>query len=75
LQGRCKLKLKPVELCGLCGLAHFGISGTCPHLGSEVQIRLMLDALQKSNEPKAQVESVRQRLREELANRAMRRGR
>jgi len=53
--GRCPLKLAGVEHCPLCGLAHFGKNRNCPHLHSEVQIRHMISALQKSNEPPEQV--------------------
>lgn len=53
--GRCPLKLAGVEHCPLCGLAHFGKNRNCPHLHSEVQIRHMISALQRSNEPPEQV--------------------
>ena len=48
--GFCSLKTVGVEYCGLCGIAHYGHSRTCPHLTSEIQIARMIDALSKSNE-------------------------
>lgn len=48
--GLCPLKTVGVEYCGLCGIAHFGYSRTCPHLASEIQVIRMLDALRRSNE-------------------------
>ncbi|KAE8379677.1 PHD/FYVE-zinc-finger like domain-containing protein [Aspergillus bertholletiae] len=48
--GFCRLKLAGVEHCGLCGLAHYGISRTCPHLQSDTQVARMLDALKTSTE-------------------------
>jgi len=68
--GSCPLKTKPLESCPLCGLAHFGNLTACPHLQDEVQIRLMLDALRKSHEPKAKVDALVERLRKELYDRA-----
>ncbi|KAH7396549.1 hypothetical protein DE146DRAFT_614275 [Phaeosphaeria sp. MPI-PUGE-AT-0046c] len=56
LQGACELKAAGVEHCGLCGLAHFGHSRTCPHIKSETQVRAMLEALKNSNEPKELVD-------------------
>ncbi|EPS33346.1 hypothetical protein PDE_08308 [Penicillium oxalicum 114-2] len=50
LLGRCRLKMAGYEHCPLCGLAHLGGRRTCPHLHSEDQIRLMLQALQQSPE-------------------------
>ncbi|KAI9824644.1 MAG: hypothetical protein M1819_000845 [Sarea resinae] len=49
--GWCPLKLGGVEHCGLCGLAHYGEGRTCPHINSETQVRLMLEALKHSPEP------------------------
>ncbi|KAK6431497.1 hypothetical protein LTR95_012345, partial [Oleoguttula sp. CCFEE 5521] len=49
--GHCPLKLAGVEYCNLCGIAHFGQGRICPHIGSETQVRAMLDALKHSNEP------------------------
>ncbi|KAE8328355.1 PHD/FYVE-zinc-finger like domain-containing protein [Aspergillus sergii] len=48
--GSCRLKLAGVEHCGLCGLAHFGISRTCPHLQSDAHVARMLKALKESTE-------------------------
>ncbi|OAK96166.1 hypothetical protein IQ06DRAFT_296950 [Phaeosphaeriaceae sp. SRC1lsM3a] len=55
-QGACELKAAGVEHCGLCGLAHYGHSRTCPHIKSETQVRAMLEALKNSNEPKELVD-------------------
>ncbi|KAF9891954.1 hypothetical protein FE257_002917 [Aspergillus nanangensis] len=48
--GSCPLRLAGVEHCGLCGLAHFGYSRTCPHLRSEAQVSLIFRALKNSTE-------------------------
>lgn len=48
--GSCPLKVAGVEHCGLCGLAHFGHSRTCPHLRSDIQVTRMLEALKQSTE-------------------------
>ena len=55
-QGACPLKFAGVEHCGLCGLAHFGIGRTCPHIKSETQVREMLIALKSSPEKKELVD-------------------
>lgn len=60
--GYCRLKLAGVEHCGLCGLAHFGYSRTCPHLHSDRQVTKMLDALKRSNESKEIVDAARKYL-------------
>jgi len=52
LQGCCPLKRAGVEVCNLCGLAHFGYARICPHLNSVTQLRLMLEGLKDSIEPK-----------------------
>jgi chromodomain-helicase-DNA-binding protein 4 len=62
-QGACELKIAGVEHCGLCGLAHYGYSRTCPHIKSETQVRAMLEALRNSNEPKELVEAAAKYLR------------
>jgi chromodomain-helicase-DNA-binding protein 4 len=51
-QGACELKIAGVEHCGLCGLAHYGIGRTCPHIRSETQVREMMQALKRSPESK-----------------------
>jgi hypothetical protein len=61
--GYCPLKIAGHENCGLCGLAHFGGLQTCPHLQSETQVRLMLDALRTSTEPSDMRENARRVLR------------
>jgi chromodomain-helicase-DNA-binding protein 4 len=62
-QGACELKAAGVEHCGLCGLAHYGHSRTCPHIKSETQVRAMLEALRNSNEPKELVDLAAKYLR------------
>lgn len=73
--GCCPLKLAGVEHCPLCGLAHFGKNRSCPHLHSEIQVRHMLSALQKSNEPSAHIAMAKKYLQGimgDLAQRARR---
>lgn len=53
--GYCPLKLAGPEHCNLCGLAHFGVSRTCPHIRSETQVREMLVALKSSPESRVLV--------------------
>ena len=62
-RGACPLKVAGVEHCGLCGLAHFGYSRTCPHIRSETQVRDMLRALKNSPEKKEHVEAAVKYLR------------
>lgn len=62
-KGACELKAAGVEHCGLCGLAHYGHSRTCPHIKSETQVRAMLEALRDSNEPKELVDLASKYLR------------
>jgi hypothetical protein len=62
-QGACELKVAGVEHCGLCGLAHFGHSRTCPHIKSETQVREMLEALKNSPEKKELVDAAMKYLR------------
>jgi hypothetical protein len=61
--GYCPLKLAGVEHCGLCGLAHFGYSRTCPHLNSEARVAIMLGALKESTEQRTLVEEATKYLR------------
>lgn len=61
--GACDLKVAGVEHCGLCGLAHFGHSRTCPHIKSETQVRAMLEALKSSPEKKELVDAAVKYLR------------
>jgi chromodomain-helicase-DNA-binding protein 4 len=61
--GACELKAAGVEHCGLCGLAHFGHSRTCPHIKSETQVRKMLEALKNSPEKKELVDAAMKYLR------------
>ena len=60
--GYCPLKLAGVELCNLCGLAHYGIGRACPHMNSETQVSLLLRELKESPEPKVIVDRARQYL-------------
>jgi chromodomain-helicase-DNA-binding protein 4 len=62
-QGACDLKVAGVEHCGLCGLAHYGYSRTCPHIKSETQVREMLKALKSSPEDKELVDAAIKYLR------------
>ncbi|EMD93235.1 hypothetical protein COCC4DRAFT_165235 [Bipolaris maydis ATCC 48331] len=62
-QGACELKVAGVEHCGLCGLAHYGYSRTCPHIRSETQVREMLEALKSSPEDKELVDAAVKYLR------------
>lgn len=66
--GNCPLKAAGVEHCGLCGLAHFGVPGACPHMKSGTQVRLMLDALRTSTEPQELVHQARNNLRAVLTD-------
>lgn len=61
--GHCPLKLAGVEHCGLCGIAHFGFSRTCPHLNSEAQVAMMLGSLKESTEQRALIEEATKYLR------------
>lgn len=54
--GSCPLKLAGVELCPLCAQPHFGSVGVCPHIKSETMVRLMLDTLKQSPEPRELVD-------------------
>ena len=71
-KGYCQLKLAGPDSCGLCGITHFGVSRTCPNFSSDVQIRLMLDALRKSQESPEKIEGARMYLRGILAERVRR---
>lgn len=61
--GYCRLKLAGVEHCGLCGIAHFGHSRTCPHLNSEMQVAQMLGSLKQSTEQRALVDEATKYIR------------
>lgn len=50
--GFCPLKLAGEEHCNLCGLAHYGVARSCPHIRSETQVRDMLETLRNSTEPR-----------------------
>jgi chromodomain-helicase-DNA-binding protein 4 len=50
-QGACPLKIAGVEYCGLCGIAHYGIARSCPHVRSERMVGAMLETLKHSTEP------------------------
>ena len=71
--GQCPLKRSGVEHCGLCGMVHYGytqsgVGAACPHFSSETQVRLMLDALKMSTEPRDIVEPARNYLRGVIGN-------
>ena len=56
-RGRCHLRLAGVEICGLCGLAHYGSTGRpCPQFRSMEHCRAMIEALKHSTEPREVVE-------------------
>lgn len=61
--GACELRAAGAEHCGLCGLAHYGHSRTCPHIKSETQVREMLQALKNSPEKKELVDAAIKYLR------------
>ena len=48
--GYCPLKMAGVEYCNLCGLPHYGIARTCPHLNSVTQLRTMVETIKQSPE-------------------------
>ncbi|KAI9788411.1 MAG: hypothetical protein M1816_006936 [Peltula sp. TS41687] len=50
IPGQCPLRLAGTENCPLCGIAHYGMGRTCPHLKSETQVRAMMDAIKHSPE-------------------------
>ena len=60
--GYCPLKIAGVEYCNLCGLAHYGVARTCPHLNSVTQLRAMVDAIKQSSEPSELKELARKRI-------------
>ncbi|KAL9030888.1 MAG: hypothetical protein Q9196_001031 [Gyalolechia fulgens] len=64
VQGSCPLKIAGTELCGLCGLAHYGAGfrKACPHLHSIEQCQLMLEAVKRSPEPREVREFVKKYL-------------
>lgn len=51
LKGHCPLKKAGVEICPLCGIAHFGRARICPHINSVTQLQAMQEALKHSPEP------------------------
>lgn len=62
IQGNCALKRAGVEICNLCGIAHFGHQRVCPHINSETQVRNMLLALKESPESGTLVKEARRYL-------------
>ena len=54
------------EICGSCGIAHYGFVRKCPSLASAGQIRYMLDELRNRTEPKEHIELARAVLTREL---------
>jgi hypothetical protein len=61
--GSCPLKVAGFELCPLCGIAHYGHARNCPHIRSETMVRLMLDTLKTSSEPRYLVDAATKYLR------------
>lgn len=61
-QGYCPLKIAGPEYCNLCGLAHYGVARSCPHIRSETQVREMLEALRNSPESKELIEMAKKYL-------------
>lgn len=55
--GSCPLKRAGVELCPLCGVAHYGVARQCSHIRSETMVNIMLDQLKHSPEDGALVEA------------------
>ncbi|KAL9088542.1 MAG: hypothetical protein Q9159_003032 [Coniocarpon cinnabarinum] len=55
-RGYCPLKIAGAEICNLCGVAHYGVARTCPHIRSETQVRTMLQALKRSPEDRQLVQ-------------------
>lgn len=49
--GQCPLKIAGIEQCGLCGLAHYGVTKACPHMGSRTQLKSIIEAIKKSSAP------------------------
>lgn len=62
--GHCPLKQAGVEICRLCGIAHYGSGATrsCPHMQSVTQCRAMLETLKSSPEPRADIEHAKKYL-------------
>ncbi|PBP15428.1 SNF2 family domain-containing protein [Diplocarpon rosae] len=73
--GQCSLQAQASEECGFCGIPHSGFSRKCPCLCSEAQIRLMLDALPQSGEPRYRITAIEAALRSEIASRNARKSR
>jgi hypothetical protein len=61
--GSCPLKTAGIELCPLCALPHYGHARVCPHIRSETMVRLMLDDLKHSSEPRYLVDAATKYLR------------
>lgn len=57
--GQCRLRAMGVELCPLCGIAHFGKGTTCSHLRDEASLQAMLQALKESKEDAQLVRDVK----------------
>jgi hypothetical protein len=61
--GSCPLKVAGAEKCPLCGVAHYGYARVCPHIKSETMVRMMLDTLKNSSEPRYLVDAATKYLR------------
>lgn len=70
--GECPQQQGGLEHCGLCSIAHLSVSRKCPQTATEVQLRLMLDSLKHSTEPKEHLAATKQLLKRELAERIRR---
>ena len=62
--GSCRLRAVKVQFCPLCGVAHYGDGGVCPHLRSETQINSLMTAINQSSEDPKLIADARQLLRE-----------
>ncbi|PVH85370.1 hypothetical protein DL98DRAFT_511838 [Cadophora sp. DSE1049] len=67
--GQCPLRPQFTEICGICRMSHFGMGKSCPKMSSEVQIRLMLDSLNRSKEPRDQIDAAKKILEKALIDR------
>lgn len=52
-QGGVQQPMMQPGRCGTCKFPHVGVSKVCPHLASEVQLRVMLDSIRHETEPSA----------------------
>lgn len=64
--GQCRSGII-LDKCHLCGIADHSLTRVCPKLATYGQLRMMLDRLARSHEPKDRVEAARVILMAELA--------